>query len=339
MAETYGGTVTAAGRALITSLIAGETLTLTKIAFGSGKLPGGENLLDRTALVEEKVTGTSSVPIVENDQLSMTLEYRNDMNGGLQETFWIQEFGIFARTEKQGETLLYYATLGDSPQPVSAFQTNRIDVRRYPVVITLKQGADVTVNYNPASFLTAEDAQDIIDWNVRVTLAEALKSAGRTVIQDIRIGQTAWVDADRDYSGYKVYVDVLAEGCTEDTIPLVMLRRESLAAAQEAEVSPSVEPLTDAVRFWALKKPETDMEGSLVMLTTGVNVDLGGGPQAAGELPVATKERLGGVKIGENVGVTEDGTISVSGYDVLDEVLATKGEMKDMLDGVFGPQE
>ena len=37
----YGGTVTVAGRDLITSLVAGETIQFTRIMVGSGALPEG----------------------------------------------------------------------------------------------------------------------------------------------------------------------------------------------------------------------------------------------------------------------------------------------------------
>lgn len=50
-------------------------------------------------------------------------------------------------------------------------------------------------------------------------------------------------------------------------------------------------------------------------------------------LPIATKNRLGGVKIGTNIDVTEDGTISSSGKLDPSE-LATPDEMQEMLDKV-----
>lgn len=119
----YGGTVTVAGRNLITSLIAGETIEFTRIVVGSGKMPDDVEPIDMEDLIQPVAEATSNVPTVENGILSMIIEYRNDMNGGLKEGFWLSEFGIYARTEKTEEVLLYYATLGNSPQPVSAYKT------------------------------------------------------------------------------------------------------------------------------------------------------------------------------------------------------------------------
>ena len=99
----YGGTITVKGRDLITSLIAGETIEFTRIVVGSGQVPEGVEPIDMEALVEPVAEATSTVPTVENSVLSMVVEYRNDLNGGLQTGFWLREFGIFAKTENSEE--------------------------------------------------------------------------------------------------------------------------------------------------------------------------------------------------------------------------------------------
>lgn len=99
----YGGTVTVAGRNLITSLMAGKTIEFTRIMVGSGAMPEGVEPIDMVALVTPVAEGVSSVPTVENGVLSMVVEYRNDLNGGLQEGFWLREFGVFAKTEDTEE--------------------------------------------------------------------------------------------------------------------------------------------------------------------------------------------------------------------------------------------
>lgn len=51
-------------------------------------------------------------------------------------------------------------------------------------------------------------------------------------------------------------------------------------------------------------------------------------PVTPGELPIATRDRLGGVIIGENVNVDQEGRISID--------KATQEEVSEMLDRVFG---
>ena len=128
----YGGTVTVAGRNLITSLMAGKTIEFTRIMVGSGAMPEGVEPIDMVALVTPVAEGVSSVATVENGVLSMVVEYRNDLNGGLQEGFWLREFGVFAKTEDTEEILLYYATLGDSrsmPTRITALTFGAIPFR------------------------------------------------------------------------------------------------------------------------------------------------------------------------------------------------------------------
>ena len=159
----YGGTITVKGRDLITSLLSGKVIEFTRIVVGSGKMPDNIEPIDMTELVNPIAEATSTVPVVENNVLSMIVEYRNDMNGGLNEGFWLDEFGIYAKTESTDEILLYYATLGDSPQPVNAYKDNRVDIRRYPISIALEVDADVQITYNAGAFITAEDAKVMID--------------------------------------------------------------------------------------------------------------------------------------------------------------------------------
>ena len=83
----YGGTITVKGRDLITSLIAGETIEFTRIVVGSGEMPEGVEPIDMEDLVNPVAEATSTVPTVENGVLSLVVEYRNDMNGGLKTGF------------------------------------------------------------------------------------------------------------------------------------------------------------------------------------------------------------------------------------------------------------
>ena len=106
----YGGTVTVAGRDLITGLLVGQTLEFTRIVVGSGEMPDGVHPMDMTELVNPVAEAVSTVPFIENGSLHLTVEYRNDLNGGLKEGFWLREFGIYAKTDEVDEVLLYYAT-------------------------------------------------------------------------------------------------------------------------------------------------------------------------------------------------------------------------------------
>lgn len=157
----YGCTIPRRGRELIAHILAAKIpLKITRVMMGQGICP--ENVFpgDLEDLVEPVAAGTSTTPVYDGDTVHMTVEYRSDLNGGLERGFWIREFGVFAEDEDGSEVMLYYGTLGKYPQWVSAFSTNGLDVRRYPVSITVGEGATVIIGYSPESFMTAEDVSE-----------------------------------------------------------------------------------------------------------------------------------------------------------------------------------
>lgn len=332
----YGGTITVLGRDLISSLVAGETIEFTKVIVGKGAMPEGVEPIDMTELVDPVAEGASTIPVLENGVVTMTVEYRNDMNGGLTEGFWLREFGVFAKTENTEEVLLYYATLGDSPQPVNAYQDNRIDIRRYPITISLALDANVTVAYNPGAFVTAGEAQELLGAMVN----EAVSTAASAIITTITIPANAWTkrefdDPDnRTYADEYIYfADVAISDCTEAYFPTVALDKASLAPAAKANLCPTAQSMTDMVRVWAEKIPEADLEATVALIGESIAV---GTSSASYVLPTATATRLGGVKVGEGLQITEDGIISTKVNDEIREGdLATSKDVEAMLDEAF----
>ena len=339
----YGGTVTVKGRDLITRLIAGETITLTRVMVGSGKMPEGVEPIDMEALVNPIAEATTTVPIVENNVLSMIVEYRNDMNGGLKEGFWLNEFGIFAKTDKSDEILLYYATLGDSPQPVNAYQDNRYDIRRYPVTIALLVDADLQLSYTPGAFVTSAEAQALIEAMVREAVAQIAGNVGAAIIKEITIPADGWTWDESEDVGmggmddYRMYKDVAVTEATEDMFPNVALHKDALETAKRAGLCPTIQTLAGSIRFWAKNQPYADMDATLALLSSSGNGQTGGGGTYV--LPVATETTLGGVKIGEGLTVTPDGTASVEGVPIAEGEKATVEATNAVLDEVYDDAE
>ena len=353
----YGGTVTVKGRDLISHLLTGETIELTRIVVGSGEMPEGVEPIDMEDLVTPVALASSTVPTVKDGVLSMTVEYRNDMNGGLETGFWLREFGIFAKTDAEDaeEILLYYATLGDSPQPVNAYTDNRIDTRRYPISIALALDAKVTVVYNPGAFITAEDAEEII----KALVDEAVEELPLTTTEIVTLPVDGWQqiehttpdeesgeeeesDEDEETGGCSLYCDAVIEGVTEDMFPVTAIHPNSLETARECELCQTARSMDGAVRFYAKQTP-TGVINATVELSASTGTPGGGG---GGEyvLPVATRTRLGGVKIGDGIHVDADGTIYVdkdtvmTDDDLLDED-ATEEDLRRILNGESAEEE
>ncbi len=160
-----GFMITVKGRRLLAKLVAGEQLEITRIMVGSGNL-GEESPAYFDDLIQPVAQATSTEPITEDNVVSFVVEYRSDLNGGLPQSFWINEFGVFARDGEE-EILLYYATLGDFPQYVMAYKNNgAIDVRRYPVSIMVSDTVKVVLAYPALSFMTAEEVRRFLTINL-----------------------------------------------------------------------------------------------------------------------------------------------------------------------------
>lgn len=133
MSENYGFVITASGRELLATLLAGERLEVTRVMVGEGRLAPDDNPANLLDLIAPVAQGTSTVPVVENSSASFVVEYRSDLNGGLDRNFWLREFGVFALDKSGREIMIYYATLGEYPQHVAAHGSGATDIRRFPV--------------------------------------------------------------------------------------------------------------------------------------------------------------------------------------------------------------
>ena len=111
-----------------------------------------------SAIIFAEITGNVK------DAVSLTVEYRSDMNGGLQEGFSINEYGLFAKTADSAETLIFYGCLGDHPQWVSPYTPGVApDIRDYPVTIQISSEVNVQINYHADAFITAEEAAALLE--------------------------------------------------------------------------------------------------------------------------------------------------------------------------------
>lgn len=175
----YGCTIPRRGRELIAKILAAKIpLKISRIMMGQGVCPDEVFPGDLEDLVEPVAAGTSNEPTYDGDTVHMTVEYRSDLNGGLDHGFWIREFGVFAQDEDGSEVMLYYGVLGDYPQWVSAYSTTGLDVRRYPISITIGEGAEVIIDYSPEAFMTAED---VSQYCVVVMLPQFLVEAQKLI--------------------------------------------------------------------------------------------------------------------------------------------------------------
>lgn len=182
--------ITNAGWELLAKLGAGVKFTPTRVVVGSGQPPESADPAVFTDLIAPIALATSTEPIVKGRTVSMVIEYRSDLNGGLESAIWIYEYGIFVQDPDKGEILFAYATLGDFPQHVRPYEDGIIDVRRFPISFVLIEGSDVELGYVPNAFMTAEDTAEYV---TVVALPMILQEAQKLIDQH-NVNETAHQD-------------------------------------------------------------------------------------------------------------------------------------------------
>ncbi len=156
----YGFVITTAGEAMLARAAAGETLVLDGASVGKGVVLSTAAAKALTALIDPVAEATTSSPAVAGQQISITVEYRNDMNGGLETGFALSEFGITAHVGDDPSGLLYYGSLGDAPQTVKPIDQG-LDAHRFPVAIAVTGEVSVTLDYPAGGFVTWDELGDL----------------------------------------------------------------------------------------------------------------------------------------------------------------------------------
>lgn len=156
----YGFVITTAGEAMLARAAAGETLVLDGASVGKGVVLSAADAKALTALIDPVAEATTSSPAVAGQQISITVEYRNDMDGGLETSFALSEFGITAHVGDDPSGLLYYGSLGDAPQTVKPIDQG-LDAHRFPVAIAVTGEVTVTMDYPAGGFVTWDELGDL----------------------------------------------------------------------------------------------------------------------------------------------------------------------------------
>ena len=197
----YGFIITTAGEGLLARASAGEGLTLTEVWVGKGAVESAGAAKALTALLDPVAKATSTTPAVAGGQISMLVEYRNDMGGGLEEGFTLSEFGVMAKVGDDAPTLLYYAALGDRAQPVPPIAEG-LDVHRFPVAIGVTGEVEVSLEYPAGVWVTHEELEEAlagIDLSGYIKATEKGKPGGvATLGEDSKVpaGQLTKMDYD-----------------------------------------------------------------------------------------------------------------------------------------------
>lgn len=229
-------TLTNAGQALQTKVLAGETLTFTRIALGDGQL-NGQPIAPLTALISQKATvEVDSVRVVNTTTAQVAGFFSNaDISTG----FWWRETGVFAQDPDVGEILYGYTNAGDAGDYIPTVADTRIEKYIYcSIAVASATTVDITI---PSSDTYIPMSQKGVAGGVAT-----LDSGGKVPedqLPDLVAQNVSYANPSQpSVTNVKQALDVLQEGLENGTITPVQVT----AAASGWAGSPPSQSLTVA---------------------------------------------------------------------------------------------
>ena len=227
-------TLTNAGQALQTKVLAGATLTFTRIALGDGQL-NGQPIAPLTALISQKATvEVDSVRVVNTSTAQVAGFFSNaDISTG----FWWRETGVFAQDPDVGEILYGYTNAGDAGDYIPTVADTRVE--KYIYCSIAVANAD-TVNIT----IPSSDTYIPMSQKGNAGGVATLDSGGKVPedqLPDLVAQNVSYTNPSQPtVENVKQALDILQEGLENGTITAV----EVTAAASGWSGSPAAQTLS-----------------------------------------------------------------------------------------------
>lgn len=227
-------TLTNAGQALQTKVLAGATLTFTRIALGDGQL-NGQPIAPLTALISQKATvEVDSVRVVNTTTAQVAGFFSNaDISTG----FWWRETGVFAQDPDNGEILYGYTNAGDAGDYIPTVEDTRVEKYIYcSIAVASATTVDITI---PSS-----DTYIPMSQKGNAGGVATLDSGGKVPedqLPDLVAQNVSYTNPSQPtVENVKQALDILQEGLENGTITAV----EATAAASGWSGSPAAQTLS-----------------------------------------------------------------------------------------------
>lgn len=249
-------TLTNAGQALQTKVLAGATLTFTRIALGDGQL-NGQPIVPLTALISQKATvEVDSVRVVNTSTAQVAGFFSNaDISTG----FWWRETGVFAQDPDVGEVLYGYTNAADAGDYIPTVADTRVEKYIYcSIAVANATTVDITIpssdTYIPMSQKGAAGGVATLDSGGKVPMEQlpAGQNSGlATLGTDGKLSDGQVPSAEKvsytnpalsSASNVKQALDALKDGLDSGTITPVQVT----AAASGWSGSPAAQTLSIA---------------------------------------------------------------------------------------------
>ena len=308
------------GVSLIGKVLAGRcSMKYTRAAAGSGQIPEGmtpKTMTGPAGYVMDAMIAAVTNPV--DGECQVTVQIKSD---NVETGFYLTNIVLFAEDPDDGEVPFTYLSLENEPEWIRPASSIVGKLATFDLIAAVGDVDAVTAVIDPEAIATVSQVQQMIaDHNTDPNAHGGSLGGGGDVAEvEITIPATGWASSEdledaEDIVEGELYLDLPVDEAVEGLIRV----------------------LDGAVRFWTQQAPTEDMAATLVLLSADGGISGGGGTYV---LPVATKDRLGGVKLGDGFSTTPDGTLSYEGSGLPDEAIVTTGDTEQMLDEVFPPEE
>lgn len=312
------------GIALLGKVLAGKCqMKYTRAAVGKGTIPEGstpKTMTEPAGYVMDAMISAVSTPV--NGECQVTVQLNSS---DVEQGFYATSVLLYAEDPDEGEVPYTYLVLENDPELIRPKTSAVGKLATFDLIAAVGEVDRVTATIDPESMVSRADVEKLI--------------ASATVKREITIPTTGWELGAEEWP-FGVYLDLPQTDVTEEMVPIVSIHvgKEYSNAARSCGLSASARTMEGVVRLYADQEPRASIPATLLLLnaSNGKAGEIGAGGYT---LPVATSTTLGGVKIGENINVTPDGTISVPSVTLSPDDLVSADEANEMLDEVFPPEE
>ena len=192
--------VTLKGAVIIASLVAGSTLTFTRIAVGDGTLPAGQTVLT----TEKLVNPLFDVPIasVESDSVAHATVKGVFNNKDLNTGFYYRELGLFAiNPVTNAEELFCYGNAGDLAEWINPAGESSLVEKEIHIVTLIGNATHVTALFDEKATVLKSDFDATMA--LKADLDDTPENGGRVLASQMRFeqNQVMYVDAAASSGG------------------------------------------------------------------------------------------------------------------------------------------
>lgn len=318
-----GSYSSAPGIALLGKVMAGRCqMHYTRAAVGKGTIPEGETpktMREPAGYVMDAKISAVTNPVDGECQVTVQIN-SSDVETG----FYATGILLYAADPDEGEVPYTYLVLENGPEWIRPASSAVGKLATFDLIAAVGDVDNVTATIDPDSIVTRAVVEQLI--------------AGATVKREITIPATGW-DIGAEEAPEGQYLDIPQGDITEEMVPMVNIHPTDTATAKECGMTTAARSMAGALRLYAQKAPAKEMAATLTLLLASNGAAGAGGSSGEGYvLPAATATRLGGVKIGDGLSVSEDGTLSVDGDAVIEDIAATDSEVEEALDEIYGTE-